>query len=243
MPVPRRTIGFVVFAIAVSLACLRLGVWQLARLKERRAHNAGIAARLAHPAVPFPTLSGAPDSLRYRSTTLAGRFDYSQELILTGRARSGSPGVFLLTPLLRAGTDTAVLVLRGWIYAADGKTVDLAQWHEGDSVALGGFVETYTRATGTASVPNAPRGLRFDDRDSLASRLPYPIAAVLVTQTSDSAQRQDHPARLKLPALDDGPHQSYAIQWFSFAVIAWVGIGAVLMKARKSSTEVPSPRS
>ncbi|MFN8571604.1 MAG: SURF1 family protein [Gemmatimonadaceae bacterium] len=235
MSVPRRTIGFIVFAIAVSLACLRLGVWQLARLKERRAYNAGIAARLLAPVAPFSSLGGLPDSLRYRRTVLTGRFDYSQELLLAGRARGGSPGVFLLTPMRQSSTDTAVLVLRGWVYAPDGKTIDLSQWHEGDSVTVSGFVQTYTKATGTVTVPSAPRGLRFDDRDSLASRLPYPIAEVLVTQTSDSAQRQDHPARLKLPALDDGPHQSYAIQWFSFALIAWIGIGAVLRKARTSS--------
>jgi surfeit locus 1 family protein len=138
-----------------------------------------------------------------------------------------------LTPLLRAGTDTAVLVLRGWIYAADGKSVELGAWHEGDSVTVGGFVDTYAKATGPAKVPGVPRGLRFSDRDSLASKLPYPIAPVLVTQTSDSAQRQDHPARLKAPALDDGPHLSYATQWFAFAVIAWVGVGAVVMKGRK----------
>jgi cytochrome oxidase assembly protein ShyY1 len=36
-----------------------------------------------------------------------------------------------------------------------------------------------------------------------------------------------------LPALDDGPHLTYALQWFSFAVIAVVG-GALLSRRPKT---------
>jgi cytochrome oxidase assembly protein ShyY1 len=40
------------------------------------------------------------------------------------------------------------------------------------------------------------------------------------------------PARLAVPALDDGPHLSYAIQWFSFATIALVGSYVVMRRAQ-----------
>ena len=38
--------------------------------------------------------------------------------------------------------------------------------------------------------------------------------------------------RLSPPVLDDGPHLSYAIQWFSFATIILVGSGALMFKRR-----------
>ena len=36
------------------------------------------------------------------------------------------------------------------------------------------------------------------------------------------------PVRLGLPAMDDGPHLNYAIQWFTFAVVALVGVGTLI---------------
>ena len=229
---PRRTIGFIVFAFAISLGCLRLGMWQLSRLGERRVRNAMIAQRIAAPIASVIDIARDRQPLRYRPVRLDGRFDYANELMLAGRSRGGSPGAYLLTPMRIAGSDTAVLVVRGWVYAPDAKTVTLDQWHEGDSVSIGGFADDFVSATGPVRVPGAPRSLRVADADSLRARLPYPIMAFLVTQTSDSVERADHPARLVLPVLDDGPHTTYALQWFLFALVAWVGIGAVVWKSR-----------
>ncbi len=229
---PRRTIGFIVFALAISLGCLRLGVWQLARLGERRARNAVIADRIATPRASVADLRRDSVSLRYRPVRVAGHFDYTNELLLTGRSRNGSPGAYLLTPLRLATADSAVLVLRGWVYSPDSKSVTLEQWREGDSVSIDGFADEFARANGPVGVPNAPRGIRVADVDSVRARIPYPMVPFFVTQTSDSAERADHPARLALPVLGDGPHRMYAFQWFVFALIAWVGIGAVVRKGR-----------
>jgi cytochrome oxidase assembly protein ShyY1 len=37
-------------------------------------------------------------------------------------------------------------------------------------------------------------------------------------QTGDTAT--SHPVRREMPVLDEGPHRSYAIQWFFFAATA-----------------------
>jgi len=231
---PRRTIGFIVFAILVSLGCLRLGFWQLARLGERRAFNATIEGRMSKPRVAPADVTGDPSAEQYRGVRVVGRFDYDNELSIAGRPRHGSPGVYLLTPVKQATSDTAILLIRGWVYAPDSKSVQLDRWHEGDSVAVDGFIEDYVPAKAPVTVPNAPRSVRVADYDSLRVRLPYPIARFIVAQTSDSAERADYPARLSLPALDDGPHRGYALQWFVFALIAWIGIGAVVRKGRAS---------
>ena len=48
----------------------------------------------------------------------------------------------------------------------------------------------------------------------------------------DSVMAPDRIARLTLPPLDEGPHFSYAVQWFSFALVALVGAGFVVKQAR-----------
>lgn len=233
---PRRTIGFIVFALAISLGCIRLGVWQLSRLGERRGRNAIIAARLAKPRADVTEVARDTGSLRYRPVRASGHFDYGNELLLVGRSRGGSPGAHLLTPLRIPTSDTAILVVRGWVYAPDAKSVKLEQWHESgsgtDSVSIEGYADEFVRAKGPVAVRDAPRSLHVADMDSVRARIPYPIFPFLLTQTSDSAERADHPARLTLPLLDDGPHKMYALQWFVFALIAWVGIGAVVRKGR-----------
>jgi cytochrome oxidase assembly protein ShyY1 len=40
------------------------------------------------------------------------------------------------------------------------------------------------------------------------------------------------PVRLDVPPLDEGPHMSYAFQWFAFATIAVGGTSAFLAKSR-----------
>lgn len=226
----RATLGFILFAVIISLGCIRLGFWQLSRLDERRARNAAIAARLAEPPTSLDDALRDTAGARYRRVQLRGRFDYEHERFLTGRGRNGAPGVHLLTPLLRPGTETAVLVVRGWVYSPDGMHIDLGRWHEGDSISLEGFVDDFTTGRGPVTPRGLERGIRRLEFDTLRAAMPFPLALKLVVQTSDSAERADRPARLHVPALDEGPHKGYAIQWFAFAAIGLIGVGAVLRR-------------
>ena len=56
MMIGRGTLAFVVVATAVSLGCVRLGFWQLERLRERRAINSQVTSRLGEAAVPVARL-------------------------------------------------------------------------------------------------------------------------------------------------------------------------------------------
>src|SRR5690242_10315108 len=124
----RRIVVFCAFALAASILFIRLGLWQVERLRERQAWNATIThARRSNP-MPLLQLTRDTAVAHYRFATVDGRFDYEHELIVSSRTRRGSPGVDLLTPVRIGGTDTAVLVNRGWVYSPDGSTVDQQRW-------------------------------------------------------------------------------------------------------------------
>lgn len=205
---------------AFAALFVRLGVWQYSRHVERQAFNAGLAVRLEQPAVPFDSL-GAEGS-EWRRVSLSGRFRYDLEQVQGPRTNAGSPGVHLLTPLERPRNDTLVIVTRGWVYSADGGAVDLARWHEGDTVSIQGYV---VPLAAEASRPSASgRPLRTLNHPELAARIGAPIARAHVVMTSDSAARIDSvPRRLAMPVPDGGPHFSYMLQWFGFALVALVG--------------------
>jgi surfeit locus 1 family protein len=235
---PRRTLAFVVFALVVAAGCVRLGFWQLARLGERRSSNAAIAERLTAPAVPWGEAVRDSARARYRRVQLAGRYDYARELVLTSRGRSGAPGVHVLTPLLVAGSPP-ILVNRGWAYAADGmrSTRRVARRR---LAIVDGFLEEFVVVVGMVSTTSQP--LRRLVRDSIEARLGERVAPFIVVQRIGSEQRDtlQHLMRADPPALDEGSHRSYAVQWFAFALIALVGTAAVARRPRQPAPQASS---
>ena len=232
---PRARFILIAGLLAFAAVSVRLGIWQLHRLAERRAANAAAAAARAAPELDLAARAGAvPAERRVRAT---GVYDREHELVLRGRALRDVPGVALMTPLrLPRPGDTAVLVERGFLPVPDAVTLPP------DSGALD---EPGTRTVHGVALPIASArdsGAPLDragrttwarlDLAALRRRLPYPILDVYIQQTPDSALPR-LPHRREPPATDDeGPHLSYALQWFGFAATAVVFAGIFASRRR-----------
>ncbi|MDA1081149.1 MAG: SURF1 family protein [Gemmatimonadetes bacterium] len=241
MPVSRLFIATIIVAIGVAAGCARLGLWQLDRLAERRAYNAVLMSRLSEPELSETVLPADTGVGHYRRVQVTGVLQYTREIAWAPRMRKGSPGVNVLTPLAIAGSDTLLMLNRGWVYSPDAKTVDLSRWREGDTVSVAGYVETWPHQCLSDSADLIPLGcadsatrtLRRLDRRAAERLVGAPIAPYLLMQTSDSALRADSvPARVETPVLDEGPHANYAFQWFAFAAIALIGGGVLARKVQ-----------
>jgi surfeit locus 1 family protein len=201
----------VIVGVAAAALFIRLGVWQLSRRAERREQNSLLQARLSLPVLDLTV--GAlppatePDSLRFRRARATGRFDFANEVIEAGRSFQGAPGVHVLTPLVLAD-GRGVLVDRGWTYSADGRTVGLETLREPD----------WASVEGVLGLPVGRWGVRPDTLHPGYALVPAVLRRTVPPPTAPAALRA-----VPLPALDEGPHLSYALQWFSFAVIALVG--------------------
>ncbi len=150
------------------------------------------------------------DSARQRRVVARGVYDFTAERTWPGRSFDGTPGVALITPL-RLADGAVVLVDRGWVPSPDAFHVDQGAYREPD----------HATAEGIALVP--PRGRGDVDPTGF---LPF------VIQLQTAAPSRGLPRRWRAPALDNGPHLSYAIQWFSFAIIALVGTAVLIRKGR-----------
>lgn len=224
------------------MLCGRLGFWQLSRLSERRAYNAVLLSRLGQPRLTATGFPGDTAEGHYRRGTASGVLQYELEIAWAPRARQGSPGVNFLTPLKVAGSDTMLLVDRGWAYSPDAKSVDFARWRERDTTTVSGYLETWSQpcsSDATASLPpdcaeRDARVLRRLNRKAVERLVGAPVAPYLLMQTSDSVLRADSvPVRVEIPELDEGPHLGYAYQWFAFATIALAG--GIALARRKPS--------
>ena len=223
----------ILIAVVITAVFIRLGFWQLARLQDRKAVNASLASRASAPAVRISGLPADTAKAHYRRVSLAGAYDYPNEIVLTLRSRDGSPGVNIVTPARLVGTDTAVLVVRGWVYSPNGMSVDLTRWREGAQLSGHGFVETYPPPRqGANASPTQSNAFRWLDRATLENRIHYPLKPYYVVLTSPPEDTtKETPPRLSVPPMDEGPHKSYALQWFSFAAISI--IGTILFLRRK----------
>ena len=218
-----RVITFTILAVVLAAGCIRLGFWQLSRLEWRRALNAEVASHFSAPPVPVEQLPSDTGALHFRRVTLRGVFDYANEVVITQRMRGGSPGVNLLTPLRRAGTDTAYLVNRGWVYSPNGKDIEAARWREADTVDVLAFAVPIPPLATPAAGAESGRLMRTLDVAEVRKALPYAVAPVQLVQLGDTAPKGNVPPRLLPPPPSEGAHKSYAVQWFSFATIALVG--------------------
>lgn len=230
----RTQILAAVLGAAAAALFIRLGVWQLDRLRSVRIQNDLMAARLsARPSSAFGLLLG---TRRWRRVVVTGTFDFDHQIVLVGRSNDGSPGVDLITPLAPDPGGRPLLVDRGWVYSADAQTVQLAKFDETPHTTINGYVEEFALGgdgpTRTASTANGWR--RLDVR-AIDSAFPYPIAPFYIVAQPDSGvtPRPDAPVRHPLPSLDPGPHRGYAIQWFTFALIALVGSSIVIGKEQR----------
>lgn len=227
-------IGLVAVAV---LICTRLGFWQLGRHFTRRSAN-GLAsvARAGEPRV-LPGSEGylAPDV----PVVATGRFDHGHEFVLRGRSYNGAPGVEIATPLRMEGTDTALLVVRGFVPSNDAMSVDRNALLEEGSRTIHGIAFPLP----LDGVPIVRKG------DTTWSRIPgawigtpgsypYPVYPYALWQERDSGTGA-FPIRVGAPALTTGPHLSYAIQWFAFALIFAIGGVAYLRKKGQGTEIVP----
>jgi surfeit locus 1 family protein len=221
------------FTLAIPLACaalfVRLGFWQLSRLHQKRAFNAVLSARLAALPADITALPGDTASGHYRRVSASGTMLYDREVVYAGRSHDGIPGVDLLTPMKIAGHDTVVMINRGFAPSPDAASIDDAHWKEHDSVTVAGYAETFSGKTRAAT----QRRIYTLDHATVQALVGVPVAPYFIVQTSDSAHAPDSvPVRLGVPALSEGPHKSYAIQWFSFALVAVVGGVALARRSR-----------
>lgn len=205
--------------LLIAAGFARLGVWQLGRLRERRAANRQIAA--ARAAVPATLPPVPPDAawLAEHRMVARGRYDHAREMVIRGEVLQGVPGVRIVTPLLLADGGPAVLVDRGFLPAPDAVTVDLRGSEEPGEQTVRGIGLPVPVGPGGPIEHGGRSTWRRLDLAALRARLPYTVLPVYIKQSPDSTLPR-FPRREELPPMDDGPHLSYAVQWFLFAGMA-----------------------
>ncbi len=199
-----------------------LGLWQLHRLDERQAFNAVVEARIDLPPVPLGELLATaddPTDLEWRQVTLSGVFD-PQQIVWFNRSQDGLAGDNILAALDEGSA--VVVVNRGFVlFGAEANEAP-----SGEVDVLGRLRVPMSRQRGelTDSGDGPVTEVRRIDLDELDAQIEGDVAPFYVDLIGSVPNVGDaDPVPVPAPTLDEGPHLSYAAQWFIFATSVLVG--------------------
>ncbi len=241
---PTWIVRHVLVAVLV-VTMVNLGLWQLRRLDDKRDYKALVEARQEEPAADVVDVvpadasvdDEAVDAVLYRTVRASGTYVADDTVVVENRTFNGAAGAWVLTPL-RLDGGTAVVVNRGFIGFERAGDIVPPQPPTGRVTVEGLVFPSQRRGSFGPSDPTEGTldVLARVDLDRYAAQLDYdllPAYVQLVTSDPDQAPAEaGHQELVALgsPEPDEGPHLSYAVQWFIFTMIAAGGYALLLRK-------------
>jgi surfeit locus 1 family protein len=223
----RRLIIATLLVIAAIAVMIRLGIWQLDRLEQRRQFNAHFLEQAESDPLRLESNTNNPnlENMEYRQVIASGEYDHSEEVAIRNQYWENQPGVHLLTPLKLKENGTAVLVDRGWIPLEMYQTGNWKRLEEPGTISVSGIIRLSQEHTlGGQSDPTPLPGesliaWNFINIPEISKQIPYPLLPVYIQQSPDTSTGELPFRSQPEIEISEGPHLGYAIQWFIFAMI------------------------
>ncbi|MFZ3037290.1 MAG: SURF1 family protein [Rugosibacter sp.] len=222
-------------ALAVVLLTSKLGFWQLDRAHEREAQ--AVRRNKLHFAQPIalgPELVNAAQVLDYPAQA-SGHWISEKMIWLDNRIYQGQAGYEVLMPLRITGTNSYIIVNRGWIHATDSRKVLPAFKTGHDLQTVEGII--HQRTPRVAYMGKAAReGAVWSELEpgAYAAWSGLRVQPVILYQTNnvpDGLVRD-------WPKAGSGAdrNRGYAIQWFSMALTTFSIWAYYLLRRKRQNT-------
>lgn len=228
------------FALAMVTLMANLGFWQLRRLDDRRADNAQIVAAMSQaPADIAAYLDRRGPPPEHTAVAAAGAYLADAEVRIGNRSRGGQPGFWLATPL-ELSDGRAVAVVRGWVPRRQAAGLDARSPAPpaGDVVVAGLAFDSVDGGRVAQTAPGDTPEISRMDLDRFEEVSGVDVVDVWIRLRAQSPPQPDGlPEPVPDPDLGEGPHLSYAFQWFFFSAGAVVVYALILRRAATGRQE------
>jgi cytochrome oxidase assembly protein ShyY1 len=219
-----RLIPFIATVLLVALG-ISLGNWQERRALEKIALQARIEQRGAQPPLILGSAITPLEALEFRRVTVTGEFLPNWPVFLDNRPYQGRSGFYLLMPFKIAGSDTHVLVARGWLPADPTVHNRLSAYAvPRGQVTIEGMVTGtlgHVLQLGPAAPPKPNAILQNLVPAEYAQASGLKLQPFFVEQAGPKeggALVRDWP----LPSTGIEKHKGYAVQWYALAAMAFL---------------------
>ena len=230
------------FVLTMLVVMLAAGFWQLDRLDARKASNEEIRTASESPALPVEDLlarvGAGQDVLDQTAVTVTGQFLDEPGLLVANRTFDTEPGFWFVAPL---GLDDGriVLVSRGWIprNVAAGQSQQQIEAADGRVTIAGRLFASVDGGRLGSPVNGVPQVSRLD-LDTAQDAIGLEVVDRWVQAEAPDWRRGVIPIPVPRPTLDEGPHLSYAFQWFFFSASTVIAY-ALILRRRRSDAAIP----
>ncbi|QNO36315.1 SURF1 family protein [Protaetiibacter sp. SSC-01] len=224
----RRWSAYLALTVVFAVTCGLLSWWQWARRAETAAENQRIERNYDAEPRPIdellPRLDAWDDDDEWTRVELRGEYLVDEQLLVRNRVLGGQPGFEQLVPFLL--DDGVVVVLdRGWLPLGNGEHAlpdAVPAPPEGEVTVVarlrGAEPELPGRTAPEGQIPSIDVGSIVDELGIEGYTASYALVA------SEDPAVEPMPAQRPRPEEDEGLHISYALQWISFGVLAFVGL-------------------
>jgi len=216
---------------ALFVLFINLGLWQRGRLDERRVDNALIAERMDadETTVEFAIAQASETldipAMEYARVSASGSFDAGRLLMIRNETFRGQAGFHLVVPLEME--KRVLLVNTGWVPLETDREQAISLVPSGVINVTGLLRSTQTKPSFGREEPDGIlTTINRVDIDRLQAQFEEDLVPFWV-QLEQPDDQSALPIPVARPALDEGSHLSYMIQWFSFALIVAVGVVAL----------------
>jgi len=217
-----------VFVAVLVVTFIQLGEWQLRRLDERRASNATVQTHQALPVRPYGEVMTGEigDDDQWHRVSATGTYTGDQFQVRY-RSLDGAYGSEVVA-VLKTDRGDNLLVNRGFLTRQPGHPDGVMPDTLPGTVTVTGYVRRNDRGDSDAMVPHEDQ-IRLLNSDAIATALGEPVVNGYLTLISSDPKETAGLLTIPPPdLLDEGPHQSYAFQWFAFTAIAVIGLGVLI---------------
>ena len=229
-----RPIPFAATVLLVALG-VSLGQWQERRAAQKISLHQQLADRAAEaplqlsPATAAAAIAAAiatPGAgvLEYRRVKVSGQFVAGWPLYLNNRPQAGRAGFYLVMPLKIAGSDSHVLVARGWLPRHAGDATRLPPYATaGGTVTVDGIVKAGVGHIMQLGIPEPVRPgaiVQNIDPAQFAQASGLKLQAFFIEQSGPAPAAEGLVRDWPAPSLGVEKHQGYAFQWYALAVMA-----------------------
>lgn len=225
----RRWVGYFALLVVFSIACVWLGNWQFDRRAEARAEIARIdrnydaSAMTLDDAIPDRS-SFDENAWKWQSVEVVG--EYIGEPYLA-RSRPGVDGVGSdIIQALRLADGTVFFVDRGWVpvTGADSVRADLPQPASGQVTVIARLRASEPGIPGREAAGDSVPSIHVPLLAEMAGVDPALVFLGAYGQLANEDPAGQTGALAPRPERDEGPHLSYALQWYVFIIIAGIGV-------------------
>lgn len=231
---PLRNLGLSFLAILILILCLVAGNWQFERGLDRRAENAEIERNIDLPVTSFSEATQwSEEEKLWRQFSISGRFIPEEEILMRNRYHNDQYG-FGVATLFELNDGRKVWIDRGWVKAGASATtppeivpvpsspVRLTVRFRSDAL------DAKIRGSFFATGGTQSQLKKWNDEAAVASETFYfDLVGGDFTPEVPTAT----------PAISDGPHIAYAIQWWFFGALALFGRFLIAREDRRSRKE------